>query len=343
MTGLLLVNLGTPDDPSPGAVGKYLDQFLMDPYVIGAPEWLRSFLVRKLILPRRSVRSSEKYKSIWTERGSPLKFHSQDLLEGVREKLSSWPVALAFRYGNPSIKAGLEELTSQGVKTVLVLPLYPHFADSSVKTVMEELKLLNKEFGLKILQHDIFYSEDWFLRSWAEILVAQIEDFKPDHLLFSYHGIPISHVVRAHPECRAHAHRSKIQSCPKDCGSNPCYIGQCHLTSQMIAKKISEISGLGNLGFSTSFQSRLGPFKWTEPNTVQWLERLYKKGIRRPLVVCPSFVSDCLETLEEIGIEERRHFLALGGEDLRLSPCLNAHPTWIRNLSRNLSLKLESL
>lgn len=343
MKGILLVNLGTPNDPSPPAVATYLEQFLMDPYVIGAPEWVRSILVKKVILPRRSVRSSEKYKSIWTERGSPLKFHTMDLKDGVQKLLPNTAVQAAFRYGSPSIQEGMKALSEQGVKDLLVLPLYPHLADSSVTTVWNQIDSLRSQFNFKIHKHDIFYSENWFLKSWADILKDELEVYSADHILFSYHGIPISHVTRVHPACQATATKTKLRDCPSECPPDPCYIGQCHLTSKLIFQHLSEGRETKGLGFSTSFQSRLGPFKWTEPNTVQWLDRLHAKGIRRPLVVCPSFVSDCLETLEEIGIEEKKHFLKIGGEDLRLSPCLNSHPSWVSGLSQNLSLKMESL
>lgn len=343
MKGLLLINLGTPDDPSPSSVGRYLDQFLMDPRVLGAPTWLRSLLVRKLIVPKRSFRSAEKYKTIWTERGSPLKFHSVDLHEGVQKNLIDVPIGLAFRYGQPSIAEQMKKLAEQGVTDLLVLPLYPHYADSSVTTVWDEVQAVQSQLQLKLHRHEIFYNKDWFIDAWVKILKEQLEGYPADHILFSYHGIPMSHVLNAHPACRSSVRKTKLQQCPQDCPKEPCYIGQCHWTSQAIFRKLSEQISDKGLGFSTSFQSRLGPFRWTEPNTVLWLEKLFKKGIRRPLVACPSFVADCLETLEEIGIEERKHFLSLGGQDLKLSPCLNSHPVWVKGLSQNLAQRLESL
>lgn len=342
MKGVLLINLGTPDDPSPASVGRYLEQFLMDPHVIGAPEWLRSLLVRKLILPKRSTASAEKYQSIWTERGSPLKYLSQDFQKLVQAELPQVPVELGFRYGNPSIDAALKRLHSLGVRELYVLPMYPHHADSSVTTVWQELNFRLPKYSFAVHRLEIFYDKEWFLHAWRDIVEKEIMSFEPDHILFSYHGIPISHVVRAHPACKNSAPRSLLRDCPAECAADPCYIGQCRLTSKLIFQGLAS-SRLAGLGYSTSFQSRLGPFKWTEPNTVAWLTKLYRRGIRRPLVVCPSFVADCLETLEEIGITEKEHFKNLGGGELRLAPSLNTHPTWVRGVSGFLTEKMGAL
>ncbi len=341
MKGILLVNLGTPDDPSPAAVGRYLEQFLMDPHVIGAPEWVRSILVRKIIVPRRSHKSAEKYQSIWTDQGSPLKYLTMDLQSKVSAELKEIPVEVGFRYGNPSMQAALGKLANRGVKDLLVVPLYPHHADSSVTTVWSELSRILPQFSMTVHRQEIFYKSEWFLQSWVDVIQEQLKNYQADHVLFSYHGIPISHVVRANPGCKSTAPKNLLRDCPQDCNPEPCYIGQCRQTSKMIFEKLAP--SFKNLGYSTSFQSRLGPFPWTEPNTVQWIDKLFEKGVRRPLVVCPSFVSDCLETLEEIGIGEKEHFKNLGGEELRLSPCLNTHPTWVRGFSNHLKLKMETL
>lgn len=329
MSAILLVNLGTPANCDPESVGVYLEEFLTDPYVIGLPGFLRNILVKKLIVPRRKFASAEKYHKIWTDRGSPLRFHSDDLLSSLKTQSPELNLKMAFRYGPNSIESALQEFKTEGVQKVFVLPLFPHYAESSVETVKQEALRSASRLGQELQFLDLFYQEDWFLRAWAELIRQQLNEFSADHILFSYHGIPISHVVRAHPDCRTTAKKQKLISCPADCSKNLCYIGQCRSTSRLIMDSLA----VPGLAYSTAFQSRLGPLAWTEPNTVNWLERLYDSGVRRPLVVCPSFVSDCLETLEEIGMTERERFNERTDAELRLTPCLNSDPTWVNGLS----------
>jgi len=329
---VLLTNLGSPDDTSVPAVRRYLDQFLMDPYVIQLPWLLRRLIVSLLVLPTRPKASAHAYQSIWWEEGSPLIVLSQRLLEAVRRK-TGVPVAMAMRYGNPSIESQLLQLAAQdGIGEILLMPLYPHYADSTVKTSVEEAKRVIAEHGLKVRLNVIrpFYEEpdyiDALLASAAPWLDAE-EGY--DHVLFSYHGLPELHLKKADP---TGAHCLKRPDCcqvPSPAHAT-CYRHQVlQTTARFVAK-----AGLAPDQYSVAFQSRLGRAKWLEPSTVDTLEKPAPKGVRRLLVMCPAFVTDCLETLEEIALQGAETFKQAGGASLTLIPCLNDHEQWATVVAR---------
>ena len=326
MTGVLLINLGTPDAPTPEAVGTYLREFLMDKFVINVALPLRWFLVNVMIVPRRRYQSAEAYQKIQLPQGSPLRVHTQALADEVAHRLGedAYAVAFGMRYGNPSIESALRSLRAAEVSRVIVLPLYPQYAESSFETAVVESRraatALGCEDSLTFLPP--FYDEPEFINAWAERIRANINPAVTDHLVLSFHGIPVRHVQRLHPD---HCLRSADCCAAVTAANQDCYRAQCFATARAIAAALE----LHHDDYTVSFQSRLGRAEWTGPNTVNVLEQLAQRGLKRIAVACPSFVADCLETLEEMGIRGRETFLAAGGEDLALIPSLNAEPRWV--------------
>lgn len=327
-SGVLLVNLGSPASTEVSDVRAYLKEFLLDPRVIDIPALLRQLLVRGLILPKRPAESAEAYKQIWTEFGSPLIHISQQLYDAVKKQVQD-PVALAMRYGQPSISQGLLDLKNQGVKAIKLMPLYPHYAMSSYETVVVKVKEEMIKLGMPIEQLSIlppFFDHKDYIQSLADCSKPSL-DWDYDHILFSYHGIPERHVIKTDP---SGAHCLKADNCcdTEHPAQQYCYKAQCLKTTRALATAL----GLSEDQYSVSFQSRLGRTPWLRPYTDFELEAFPQKGIKKLLVFCPSFVSDCLETLEEIQMRGSESFIEAGGTELRQVPCLNTHPTWINTL-----------
>jgi ferrochelatase len=328
-TGILLVNLGSPDSPSVADVRRYLRQFLMDEYVIDLPFFIRKVIVSGFILPFRPKRSARAYRSIWWEEGSPLIAISRNVHRLLSQRLDM-PVELAMRYGNPSIEEGLRALAARCAVpfTVRVIPLYPHYAMSTVRSTVTEVEKVVRKTGLPadLRFAGPFYEETHYIEALVESARGHLEGGY-DHLLFSYHGLPLRHLRKTDPtgrHCMATA----------DCCRTPspahvtCYRHQVLRTTEMFVARLR----IPEEKYSVSFQSRLGRDAWMEPFTVREAVRLAQSGVRKLLVICPAFVSDCLETLEEIGIGVRERFLAAGGKEFGLIPCLNDHPLWIETL-----------
>lgn len=306
--GILLVNLGSPDSPSVADVRRYLREFLMDERVLDMPQWKRRLIVECLILPFRPSKSAAAYRKIWTPEGSPLVVTSRQVQKLLQDKLPH-PVALGMRYGNPSIESAIRELLAKGVDRLFLIPLYPHYAKSSVETAVVEVHRVLRALGARALLEvqPPFYNDPLYI----DALVASAEPYLQatyDHLLFSYHGLPERHLENATPETnyRHHVHET-----------TRLFVAR----AQVPAEK-----------FSIAFQSRLGRDPWIKPHTDIEIPKLAQRGVKKLLVICPAFVSDCLETLEEIGIRGREAFRNAGGRDLKLIPCLNTHPKWIETL-----------
>lgn len=324
-TGYLLLNLGTPDDTSVPAVRRYLREFLFDPYVIDIAPPLRWMLLNLIILPTRPAKSAEAYKKIWTERGSPLMFYSEDLLAQVKKRLPGAPTELVMRYGSPSVATGLKNLRAQGVTKVVALPLYPQYSlaatESSVQKIRSDLRNMNWAPALDIKSD--FYAHPGFIEAFADLARPMLQKQKPDHVLFSFHGIPERHVKKTDPT-EAHCLATK-NCCDKITSANAkCYRAQSYETARQLAKSLD----LAPEQYSVSFQSRLGRTPWIQPFTDVVYGELAKKGVKKLLVYCPSFVADCLETLEEIEMRGVADFKAAGGEDLQMVPSLNATDKW---------------
>lgn len=333
---VLLVNLGTPRSPSVADVRRYLNEFLMDPYVLTAPWPVRRLIVSGFILPFRPKRSAAAYASIWTAQGSPLLHHSERLAEAVGAQTGLNCVA-AMRYGEPSIAAAIESLQAVGCSEVLLAPLFPQHADSTRTTAIAAVrKRLPTGMRLQVLPP--FYGREEYIDCQARLLERHLPaDW--DHLLLSYHGLPEQHLIKADPtggHCLA-----QEDCCERTSPAHAtCYRHQCYETARALAARLGaalvragEASGLAPGQLSLSFQSRLGRLPWLRPYTDQVLAELPSRGVRRLAVYCPSFVADNLETLEEIGIQGRETFLQAGGESLTLIPCLNAAPEWVQTLA----------
>ncbi|MCK0190535.1 ferrochelatase [Arenibacter sp. F20364] len=325
MKGVLLVNLGSPDSPTPKDVKPYLDEFLMDERVIDVPNWLRNIIVRGIILQTRPKKSAEAYKKIWWEEGSPLIVISQRFADKVK-KQSEIPVALGMRYGSMTIKNALEELSEKGVDEVLLVPLYPHYAMSSFETVVVKTMEVQEEFfpKIKITTLPAFYNNEDYIEVLSESIAAGLKDFEYDHILFSYHGIPERHITKSDPtkfHCKINDSCCKTNSV----AHHTCYRHQCY----EMTEKVKENLGLSNHKVSLSFQSRLPNDPWLKPYTDFEFERFGKEGIKRLAVITPAFVADCLETLEEIAMEGKHQFQEAGGEDYKHIPCLNDNEAWV--------------
>ncbi|MBD9499194.1 ferrochelatase [Pseudomonas sp. BGr12] len=326
---LLLVNLGSPASTQVEDVRRYLDQFLMDPYVIDLPWPIRRLLV-SLVLRKRPEESAHAYASIWWDEGSPLVVLSRRLQEAVRPFWPHGPVELGMRYGEPSIEKALLRLNQQGITQVTFAPLYPQFADSTTTTAIEEARRVMREHNLKLELKVLppFYAEPEYRQALVDSVKPYLEQ-PYDHLLLSFHGLPESHIRKLVKDKSHDLTASSSRGVHEDVMA-VCYRSQCLRTAEDFAAG----AGLQDGRWSVSFQSRLGRNKWIEPYTEAQLDKLGKQGVKRLLVMCPAFVADCIETLEEIGQRGQEQFRAAGGEELVLVPCLNDQELWARALAK---------
>lgn len=328
--GVLLVNLGSPESPEPKDVKTYLGEFLMDERVIDVPLWARTLLVKGIILNTRPKASAAAYKKIWWDEGSPLIVISERLKYKVQKKVET-PVALAMRYGSMTIKKGLQELVDKGVNEVFLIPLYPQFAMATTETILVLAEEVRKAHfpDLKIESLPAFYNKKEYVEVLSESISRHLKGKKHDHLLFSYHGVPERH-IRKSDITKSHC---KIDG---SCCVTPskahefCYRHQCLEVTRQVAEKLNLKEGT----YSTSFQSRLGFDPWLQPYTDRTIERLGKQGVKNMAIVTPAFVSDCLETLEEIAMEGEEIFHEVGGQNFTTVPCLNDDDNWVALLSK---------
>lgn len=330
--GVLVINLGTPASCEVSDVRSYLKEFLSDPRVLDINPIVRWLLLNLIILRTRPAKSAEAYKTVWTDRGSPLMFHGDDLVEKLRTRMPAHTIRLAMRYGNPSIKDMMQKLILEdGVDRIVIVPLYPQYASSTTGTVLEEVYRTAagpwNTPSIQVLAP--FYNDERYIQALVKVYQDHIDDFDPDHILFSYHGLPIRHVEKSDPTGK-HCYKNPKTCCDKICPANQhCYRAQCYATTRQFVARMKLKEGT----WSTAFQSRLGKDPWIQPYTDDTLEKLAKDGVKRLAVLCPAFVADCLETLEEIGEEGREEFKHAGGDDLKLIPCLNAEDVWADTLS----------
>lgn len=324
--GVLLINLGTPEKCDPKSVYAYLKQFLNDPRVIDLPTVVRYVLVNWVIIPFRYKQSAHAYQQIWSNKGSPLLTNGQDLVNAVRKEFdTSMQIELGMRYGNPSIEFAFTAL--KNCQKIIAIPLFPQYSSAATGSAIEELfRVLGDQWNIpEISVKKDFFNNANFIAAYASLIKEHLKDKKMDVLIFSFHGLPERHIDKS--TCRSVCSRS--ESCPKlDQLNNYCYRAQCYETSRLIAKDLH----LSSSDYVVSFQSRLGKTPWIKPYTDMVLEELRQKKVEDIAVVCPSFVSDCLETLEEINIRARTQWLELGGHDFVFIPCLNTHPTWVEGL-----------
>lgn len=327
-TGILLVNLGSPAAPETGAVARYLREFLMDARVIDVPRALRWFLVHVLIVPRRAPKSAEAYRQVWTERGSPLVSHGEDLARKVEAELSECVVRLAMRYGSPSIATGLDALRDEGCDELVVFPLYPQYAasstGSSLERVYSELAARWNTPFVRVVPP--FYDAPEYLDALADRGRGAAAALDPDHTVFSFHGLPERHMHKSDDSGPGSRHCLTRPDCCASIGTanRNCYRAQCFRTAGGLVERL----GLEDGSWEVTFQSRLGRTPWIQPYTDVRLLELAREGKRRVLVYSPSFVADCLETLEEIALRAREDFRGAGGDELALVPSLNSGDDW---------------
>ncbi len=326
---ILLVNLGSPASPAVGDVRRYLREFLGDPRVIDYPAWLRWLLLEGIVLRVRPRRSARAYARIWTPAGSPLVVTT----ERVRAKLEAaagLPVFAGMRYGAPSIAGALERLRDAGVRNVFLFPQYPHYAMSSWETVVEKVRSEAARLAPQLHFTTVppFYADADYIEALHAVAAPHLAAGY-DHLLFSFHGVPLRHLRKADS---SHAHCLRTPGCCTTAhpARATCYRAQCLGTAAALAAR----AGIPAGRHTSAFQSRLGGERWLGPSTASEIARLARHGVKRLLVMTPSFTADCLETLDEIAIDGKRTFLDAGGVEFRLVPCLNDHPAYIDFLAR---------
>lgn len=313
-TGILITNLGTPDAPETGALRRYLKEFLSDPRIVDLPRPLWWLILNLVILNIRPRRSAAAYRTVWTERGSPLMFNTHDQAQALQALMAerfgeNVKVEFAMRYGNPSMSDGIQKLLDQGVARLLVLPLYPQYSGAANGSTFDALgqDMAKRRWLPELRFANQYFDNPAYIRAVADsIRQFQKKHGEPDKLLFSYHGIP-----------------------KRYCDNGDPYPLECFATSKLIAEEL----GLQAAGFETIFQSRFGREEWLQPYADETLKKLPDQGTRSVQVVCPGFSADCLETLEEIGVENRDYFLEAGGEKYAFIPCLNSDEQHIQALA----------
>jgi ferrochelatase len=324
--GLVLLNLGTPDSTSTADVRRYLREFLSDPRVIDIHPVGRWLLLNLIILPFRPKQSAEAYEKVFTERGSPLLFHGEDLAAKVGERLGpDVPVTLAMRYGRPSVAAAIEELRRAGVDRIVFFPLFPQYSSAAWGSAVEKVYAVVGGGWNVPTVHVVppFYEEPAFLRAFADVARPVLDDMRPDRVLLSFHGVPERHCTKS-ADAAGHC-LVRPDCCDRIVAANRnCYRAQCFATARGLAREL----GLADGSWEVTFQSRLGRTPWIRPYTDVRLTELAAEGVRRIAIMSPAFVADCLETLEELAIRNAADFRAAGGEELRLIPSLNSSDAW---------------
>lgn len=330
MKGVLFVNLGSPDSPEPKDVKKYLGEFLMDERVIDVPLIARTILVKGIILNTRPKTSAKAYKKIWWEEGSPLIVLSERLQNKVQEH-TDLPVALGMRYGSMTMLKGFQELVDKGVTEVLLFPLYPQFAMATTETITVLAEKIKQEHfpDLKIESVPAFYNKTDYIDVLASSIKRHLEGKNYEHLLFSYHGVPERH-IRKSDITKSHCKIDGSCCATASKAHEFCYRHQCKEVTRLVGEKLGFQEG----SFSTSFQSRLGFDPWLQPYTDRTIERLGKEGVKNMAIVTPAFVSDCLETLEEIAMEGEEIFHEVGGKGFTTIPCLNDDAEWVALIAK---------
>ena len=328
---VVLMNLGSPDSTEVKDVKRYLDEFLMDGRVIDKPWPLRALLVKGIIVPFRAPKSAEAYRSIWTKEGSPLIVISRQLRDALAAQVEE-PVAIAMRYGNPSPRAAFDALVKENpdLEEVIAIPMYPHYAMSSYETAVVYAEEAHKKGGysFKLTTIKPYYNDPLYIEALCDSMRPYL-DQPYDHILFSYHGVPERHIYKGDV---TGSHCLKTPDCcdRPSAAHEYCYRHQCWVTTKLVTEKLR----IPKEKWGFSFQSRLGRDPWLQPYTAQRLEELPGEGKKNILVVCPAFVSDCLETLEEIAEEGKESFMHKGGESFTAIPCLNLHPLWVGALAK---------
>lgn len=328
--GVLLVNLGTPDSTKVSDVRKYLREFLMDKRVIDIPAFPRFLLVNGIIAPFRSPKSAAEYRKLWDERGSPLKYYTEDITELLSKKLSEdYSVKFAMRYQNPSLESVLKEFQKEEVATLHVIPLFPQYASATTGSVIDKVMEITKNWQVipDIKFTSQFLEEELFIETIVDQGKRLMDKESYDHFVFSYHGLPERQIHKA-----SYGDYCKLGSCCNTLNEHNryCYRAQCFETTRLIANKLN----INKENYTVCFQSRLGKDPWVKPYTEEVLKELAQNGTKKVLAFSPAFVSDCLETTIEVGETYQEDFIHAGGEKWDLVPSLNAEDKWVECLKR---------
>lgn len=332
--GVLLVNLGTPVSNDIKAVRRYLKEFLDDPRVIDLPWIIRKILLHLFILPFRSKLTTLAYSTIWDKaKGSPLLFHTLDLAKSAGLVLGEeYHVEVGMRYGQPSISSSVNKLLGSGCEKLLVLPLFPQYSSAATGSAIESvLRTLQFEWNIPSLTliRD-FFDHRGYLEAQSKLIEPFLADHQPDAVIFSFHSLPVRHIRKSNAACEVLCFQAKpCPSTQSQPGKRACYRAQCYQTTRLLAANL----GLREEHYQVAFQSRLGKTPWIGPDLQTVMQTLINNNQRKLLVVCPSFVADCLETLEEVGIRAKALWFSLGGEQFTLVPCLNASPLWVERVA----------
>jgi len=334
-TAVLLINVGTPDKPEPGAVRRFLFSFLNDKYVIDLPLLLRLFLVNCIIIPFRIKKSTKLYKRLWTDKGSPIIYHSEELKDKLNKQLGdNFQVFIGMRYGNPNYKKALQAIKGGGFERLVVFPLFPQYAQSTTETAFVAVDKVIKKLNLKteVIQINQFYNHPSFIKNFVE-QGKKFDLEKFDHLLFSYHGLPNRQAEKCHPGIKVSACNC-LDAIPEH--GQFCYRATCFATSRLIAKEL----GIKKSDYSDAFQSRLSK-NWLSPFSDDLILEKLKEGKKNILVFAPSFVTDCLETVIEIGADYQQLFSENGGEKIQLVESLNSSDSWVNTIVELIAKELQ--
>lgn len=339
-TGILIINLGTPDSTKTSDVRRYLREFLFDPKVIQIPAIPRWILVNMIIAPFRSKKSAEAYKQIWSEtKGSPLKYHTESLTKKI-SKLTDTPIEYAMRYQNPSIQSSIKKLVNKNINNIIITPLFPQYSEAASGSAIDETIKIIKKYYPEIKSYKVireFYDKPEFIEAYSDIIVKSIQklDFNPDYYLFSYHGLPEKQLDSKTLDNNCNNKCSRINKCPKISDNNKnCYRAQCYATTDNLINNLK----IKPSQVITCFQSRLGKIPWIQPYLDNILIDLAKKNAKNIVISCPAFVCDCLETLEEISIRAEETWKELGGDNLICVPCLNDEDIWAKSLLKLINI-----
>ncbi len=326
-TGILLINTGSSSAPRVPETRAYLKQFLSDPRIIDIAAWKRWIIVNCFILPFRPKQTAEAYEAIWTDRGSPLISISEDFAQALAKELPDMPIEIGMAYGDPSIEAGMDKLMARGVDRIIIAPMFPQYASATTGAVFERsFTYAAKQWNVPCLTAlPPYYDNEDYLDAWKSVAEEKLAAFQPDHVLLSYHGLPERQIKKGDPSGNHCLMKKDCCETVNDANKN-CYRRHCLYTSREIVKRL----GLEEGTYSVTFQSRLGRDPWLTPATDQTVEELAQQGVKRLAILSPAFTADCLETLEEIGMQAKDSFIEHGGEAFELIPSLNTHPQWVK-------------
>jgi len=330
-TGVLVVNLGTPNSFNKKDVAIYLREFLMDGRVIDIDHWKRWLLVNLIIVPFRAPKVAREYQKLWLENGSPLMVYGKELVRKLRIKFDeSVVVELAMRYQNPSIQSGLEKLRQANVEEIIIFPLFPQYASATTGSVAEKVMEIVSKWNVipNIQLINSYHDDEGYIGNFADKVQADIKRYDPDHILFSYHGIPERHLDNMNEIGLELCARCEGNNCNQGNRKRYCYRSACFETTRLVAEKLK----LPKEHVTTSFQSRLGKDPWIQPYTDATIEKLAQTGTKKLLVVSPSFVADCLETTLEIGELYADLFIEKGGSNFHFTESLNADDPWVQTV-----------